>query len=132
MAELRATQLFANAGRLLRYYGAGLVNTAVGYGLYAAFVAAGLNIYVAQALAHVLGMTFNYFSYSRFAFRNEQGSMARFIASYAVNYLIGVGLLFLAVRVIPDPYLGGLLATLLVSVINYFILSRFVFKAKPA
>jgi hypothetical protein len=46
----------------------------------------GFNIYLAQALGHVLGMSFNYFSYSRFAFRDEQGSLARFVGSYALNY----------------------------------------------
>jgi putative flippase GtrA len=62
MDEPQTWPPLANAGRLLRYYGAGLVNTMVGYGLYAAFVALGLDIYLAQALGHVLGMSFNYFS----------------------------------------------------------------------
>jgi putative flippase GtrA len=132
MAEQRLGRLFAGGRRLMRYYGAGVVNTLVGYGLYAGFVALGLNIYVAQALGHVLGMAFNYFSYSRFAFRDEQGSKTRFIGSYAVNYVLGAALLFLAVRIIPNPYLGGLLSTLVLSVINYFILSRFVFRVKAA
>ena len=42
----------ASLGQLWRYYQAGIVNTAFGYGLYAAFVAAGLNMYVAQIVAH--------------------------------------------------------------------------------
>jgi putative flippase GtrA len=132
MDEPQTWPPLANAGRLLRYYGAGLVNTMVGYGLYAAFVALGLDIYLAQALGHVLGMSFNYFSYSRFAFRDEQGSLARFVGSYALNYLLGLGLLFLAVRVVTNPYLAGLLSTLVLSVINYFILARFVFTRKSA
>lgn len=130
MAEQGILLLASNARRLLRYYGAGLVNTMVGYGLYVGFVALGSNIYVAQALGHVLGMTFNYFSYSRYAFRNEIGSKSRFIASYAVNYALSVTFLFLAVRLISDPYAVGLLATFIVSVLNYFILSRFVFRPK--
>jgi putative flippase GtrA len=130
MAEQATLPLVGDVRRLLRYYGAGLVNTLVGYGLYAGFVALGFNIYVAQALGHVMGMTFNYFSYSRYAFRDEVGSKARFVASYAVNYVLGVTSLFISVRFIANPYLAGLLATLVVSLLNYFILSRYVFRPK--
>jgi putative flippase GtrA len=131
MAEILAALLPEKVHRLVRYYGAGLVNTAVGYGLYAAFVTVGFNIYVAQALGHVMGMAFNYFSYTRFAFRGEQGSRGRFVASYALNYVLGVALLWVAMRVTADAYVGCLLSVLVLSMINYFILSRFVFKPQP-
>lgn len=118
--------------RVWRYYQAGIVNTAFGYGLYALFVAAGLNMYVAQICAHVLGVVFNYFTYSRHAFHDAQASKGRFILSYAVNYLLGLGALATAAQFIASPYLAGFIAVLVVSLINYFILRHWVFRPAQA
>ena len=116
--------------RLWRYYQAGIVNTAFGYGLYALFVALGLNMYLAQIVAHLLGMAFNYVTYSRHAFHDAVVSRSRFIASYAVNYLLGLGALWATSQVVASPYLAGLIAVGIVSLINYFILKHWVFSAR--
>ena len=118
--------------RLWRYYQAGLVNTLFGYGLYALFVWTGVNMYVAQIAAHVLGMTFNYFTYSRFAFAGRDGSKGRFIASYILNYLLGLIALAAAAQAIRSPYLAGLVSVVFVSIVNYFILKRLVFRVQSA
>lgn len=118
--------------RLWRYYQAGIVNTAFGYGMYAAFVAAGLNMYVAQIIAHVLGVAFNYFTYSKHAFRDSEASKVRFILSYAVNYLLGLGSLAVASQFLRSPFVAGAVAVVFVSLINYFILKHFVFSDRPA
>lgn len=120
-------QAIGSIERLWRYYQAGIVNTAFGYGLYALFVAAGLNMYLAQIIAHVIGVAFNYFTYSRYAFRDFHTSKTRFILSYVVNYLLGLLGLAAAAQMIRSPYLAGAVAVLFVSLVNYFILKRFVF-----
>ena len=116
--------------RLWRYYQAGIVNTAFGYGLYALFVALGLNMYLAQIIAHLLGMTFNYFTYSRHAFHDSDVSKGRFILSYAVNYLLGLAALWAAAQVIASPYLAGFVAVVVVSLINYLVLKNWVFTVR--
>jgi putative flippase GtrA len=124
------TQAMGSIERLWRYYQAGIVNTAFGYGLYALFVAIGLNMYVAQIVAHVLGVTFNYFTYSRHAFHDAEASKWRFVLSYAVNYLLGLAGLWAASRVIASPYLAGFVAVIFVSLLNFFVLKHFVFVRK--
>ncbi len=123
-------QSLSSARRLWRYYQAGIVNTAFGYGLFALFVALGLNMYVAQIASHLLGMAFNYFTYSRHAFHDSDVSKSRFIASYAVNYLLGLGALWAVSQAVASPYLAGLIAVAIVSLINYFILKHWVFTAR--
>lgn len=123
-------QRLSSARRLWRYYQAGIVNTAFGYGLFALFVALGLNMYVAQIASHLLGMAFNYFTYSRHAFHDSDVSKSRFIASYAVNYLLGLGALWVVSQAVASPYLAGLIAVAIVSLINYFILKHWVFTAR--
>lgn len=118
--------------RVWRYYQAGVVNTLFGYGLFAFFVWLGLNIYVAQITAHVLGMTFNYFTYSRYAFAGHENSKSRFVISYAFNYLLGLVALAGATRFVSSPYVAGLIAVIFVSVVNYFILKRLVFRTEAA
>lgn len=117
---------------LWRYYQAGIVNTAFGYGMYALLVAAGLNMYVAQITAHVLGVAFNYFTYSRYAFRDAAASKARFVLSYAGNYLLGLAALAVAAQFLSSPYVAGLLAVVFVSLANFFILKHLVFVRRRA
>lgn len=114
-------------GEIWRYYQAGVINTLFGFGLYALFVKLGCNIYVAQIIAHILGVAFNYVSYSRHVFRAAGPAKARFVASYAVNYLASVAMLALAARFIASPYIAGAVSILLVSLANYFVLKHFVF-----
>lgn len=120
----------SSLGQIWRYYQAGIVNTAFGYGLYALFVAAGLNMYVAQIVAHLIGVAFNYVTYSRYAFADQSASKVRFVLSYGVNYLLGLGALWTASQWIASPYVAGFVAVLFVSLVNFFILKHWVFSAR--
>lgn len=113
--------------RLWRYYQAGIVNMLFGFGLYALFVRLGLNIYAAQICSHILGVIFNYFTYSRYAFAGDEGSKTRFALSYVGNYVLGLAVLAGVAQFVGSPYLAGFLSTVIVSVVNYFVLKRFVF-----
>ena len=119
--------------RLWRYYQAGVVNTVFGYAIYSAFVWFGVNMYVAQLLSHTIGSVFNYFTYSRYAFRGAKASKLRFAMSYIVNYLIGVALLAACHIVLPSPYVAMAVAVVFGTAINFLILNHFVFlKMTPA
>lgn len=117
---------------LFRYYQAGIINTLFGLGCYALLVRLGLNIYVAQLISHLLGMAFNYFSYSRHVFRGAAPAKLRFLISYAINYILSVGTLALIASVVESPYLAGFLATFIVSIVNYFALKFMVFRVRPS
>lgn len=116
--------------QLLRYYQAGIVNTLFGYGAFAALVWLGMEMFLAQLVSHVAGTLFNYVVYSRYTFAREQGSLVRFIASYAVNYGLSVASLWALSRVVASTYVAGLLTIVVVSIINFVILKRFVFRAR--
>ena len=113
---------------LWRYYSAGVINTLFGLGAYSALVWLGMNLFAAQLLAHLLGMAFNYLTYSRHVFRAHGTAKGRFIASYAVNYAVSLGTLAALSRFIASPYLAGILTTFFVSIANYFALKHLVFK----
>jgi putative flippase GtrA len=110
-----------------RYYQAGLLNAAFGFALYSGFVALGMNMYVAQIIGHVIGVGFNYLTYSRHTFRGSAPAKLRFTLSYVINYFVSLATLLLAGLVIKSPYAAGGMSIVLTSVINYFALKRFVF-----
>ena len=120
-------QRVSESTRLWRYYQAAILNTAFGYGLFALFIAIGMNMYVAQIFAHILGVSFNYFTYSKHAFRNTGGSKVKFILAYVVNYLLGLVTLKIVSLAIASPYLAGFITLIIVSLINYVVLSNLVF-----
>ena len=115
--------------QLFRYYQAGVVNTAFGFGLYALLVWTGLNLFLAMALAQVAGVMFNYMTYGRYAFAEHTGSRRRFLAAYGVNFLLGQAGLAACKLVIASPYIAGICSVAAVSVINYFILKRDVYRS---
>lgn len=112
---------------LFRFYQAALVNAAFGFGLYVLFVRLGLNIYAAQIISHIMGMTFNYFTYSRHVFRNSAPAKLKFAATYTINYFVGLGLLFVGSFFIKSPYIVGFFVLILASIVNYFLLKYVVF-----
>lgn len=118
-------------GQLWRFLKVGVLNTLFGYALYAMLVAIGLQMFVAQIVGTVIAVAFNYVTYSRHVFHAAPTSRVRFLMSYALNYLVSLAALALAVIVVPSPYLAGLLAMLVTAAINFVVLRRFVFVSRP-
>lgn len=118
--------------QLARYYAAAALNLMFGYLLFACLVWLGLQVFVAQAVGYVLGVIFNYVTYSRIAFTGKQGGKLSFVASYVANYLISVVFLWLVLKALPSPYVAGLVVTIAVSLVNYLVLKKWVFRAPAA
>ena len=96
--------------------------------MYAGFVALGVNLFVAQISAQVIGMTFNYFMYSRHVFHDASASKTAYIAAYGVNYLVGFFFLAMFHFAGLSPYLSGFAALVCASLLNFFVLRRLVFR----
>ena len=117
----------ATVRQLLRFFKVGVINTLFGYALYAVMVAIGLQLFVAQAVATIIAVAFNYVSYSRYVFNGARSSKVRFLLSYALNYLVSVAALAMWAAIVPSPYLAGLLATLVAVAVNFVVLRQWVF-----
>lgn len=123
--------LSSSLTRVWRYYKVGVINTLFGYGIYALLLSMGLNMYAAQIIGHIIGVAFNYFTYSRHVFQDVSASKLRFILSYTLNYAVGLIFLALSAIILPSPYLAGLLAMVITSIINFIVLRRYVFTSGP-
>lgn len=117
---------------IVRYLVAGAMNTAFGFGIYAALVWLGLDRYLAQAIGYVLGTAFNYVTYSRGVFIGSGPAKLRFVASYLGNYIVNLLVLRLASQYIPNPYAAGAATTAFGVILNYLVLKRWVFRPSSA
>jgi len=118
--------------RIFRYYQAGIANAAFGYCMFAALVAVGANMYLAQIIAHILGMMFNYITYTRYAFRGHIPSMPRYLGAYAAQYALSLAALAGCAAMGATPYVAGFGSLVIVSVLNYFVLKKFVYRVGKA
>lgn len=112
---------------VVRFYSVGIINTVFGYTLFFALIATGLNIYVAQLLGHCLGMAFNYMMFTKHVFVNSTPAVGRYLAAYGVNYLLGLGLIFLFSHILKSPFAIGAAAALTASIVNFVVLKFLVF-----
>lgn len=114
--------------QLLRFLLVGLLNTAVGYGLFAGFVWAGLPYPLAIGLATLLGVAFNFQSTGRLVFGGANlARLWRFAAVYGVVYLINVAAVAALLRVGLNVYLANGLLILPLALIAFVLQRKFVF-----
>jgi len=114
--------------RFLRFLLVGGLNTAVGYGLFAAFILLGAGSSAALAGATVLGIAFNFKSTGRLVFGSGDGRLLpRFIAVYAVQFLVNWLALKALERAGMDPLLAQLTLVLPMALIAFLMMRRFVF-----
>lgn len=130
------TQLFLFA----RFVFVGGLNTLVGFALYALFVFVGLPALTSLALATVIGVVFNYYSYLKLHFTaSTSPRMTMFLLVYAMIFLVNAVLLMIGKTVLGhvlignhDPRLISILAQVfsLVFVVpfSYLSLKRFVYQ----
>lgn len=126
----------SEAWRVLRFLGAGLLNTSFGYFSYAGFVLAGAPLWLAVAGGTTLGFLFNFYSYGGLVFGSTS---RRLLPRFLLFYLALGSLNFVLLRLLGWTGLGPLLAqALLLPVLaacGYLGLRGFVFRgqlARPA
>ena len=105
----------------------GVLNAAFGYGVYALLLLVGVNLFAAQIIAHLLGMTFNYFMFRRHVFRDSRAAVVPYVAAYAVNYALSLVTLAALNRVLASDYLAGFLSIVFVALDTFVVLKFLVF-----
>lgn len=112
----------------VRFLAVGVLNTVVGYALFALLTWMGLPYPVAIGLATVMGVMFNYQSTGRMVFgRAPRRLLFRFVGAYCVIYLLNVACVGLLLHLGFSVYLSNALVLLPLAIASYFILRNFVF-----
>ena len=113
------------ARRPLAFIAVGVLNTAVGYGIFAAALAAGASPRRAVAAQFVLGGLWNFTTHRRLVFGT--GGLSRLPAytlGYVVIYLVNIALLEALMRAGLGPYAAQALAMPAVVALSYGIVAR--------
>lgn len=108
----------------------GILNTAVGYSLFAFFIFLKFSYPLAVLFGTILGALFNFRTIGKIVFKsNDNRLIYRFFAVYGITYLLNVAGLWLLKRVQPDMYLAGALLLLPMAVVSFVLHRNFVFTA---
>ena len=116
--------------KLIRFLFTGGVNTLFGYGVFALFISIGLNVWFATGLATILGIAFNYKSYSIVVFKERTWKkIIPFLAVYLILYLLNNIFIILFSLFGIRPIIAGLIVALPLAFLSFALNKKFVFKS---
>ena len=117
-------------GRFVGFVAAGGTATVINYALFALLYWAGMNYLLASAIGYVSGIAVSFTINKLLVFTDSTTPSRQFIR-YTVIYLIALvaqlGLLEIGVRVGLGPLVANAIALVIVVVVNFFVIRRFVF-----
>jgi putative flippase GtrA len=123
----------ALSNRLLRFFVVGGINTLFGYSVFAFFIWLGLHYAIAVLCATVLGVLFNFGTIGKLVFdRFSPALIFRFVAVYAVLYLINVAGIKGMLLAGFNSYAGGAVMIVPMGVLGFFMHRKFVFGTNDA
>lgn len=114
-----------------KFLGVGLVNTIVGYAIYAILIALDVSYLASLLMATIAGVTFNYFSIGRLVFNSKGGFIVccKFIAAYGVTYVVNAAGLALSIKYLQlNPYLGQALCVSPSVLLSWLLMNYWVYK----
>lgn len=116
------------SARFVRFLAVGVLNTAFGYGVFVACLWLGMHYALAGAISTVLGVLFNFKSTGNLVFRSKGNRrLPRFVAVYAIIYLVNVLALGVMLQFGIPEWLGGLILLLPSAILSYVLNRHFVF-----
>lgn len=116
---------------MARFLGVGLINTVVGYAIYASLILLNVPYLAALLMATIIGVIFNYFSIGRLVFKSRGGQIifAKFIATYSVVYGINATALDVLIKHFQfNSYFGQALCVPLSVFISWLLMNYWVYK----
>jgi putative flippase GtrA len=115
--------------QFLRFLAVGVLNTAFGYGVFAALVLLGMAPMPALVLTYIVGVMFNFTTTRRFVFaQSPHASFARFAAAYVVIYFFNAGLYELVSMAGAGPLATQALCVPVVAVFSFLLFKFQVFR----
>jgi len=109
----------------------GILNTIVGYSLYAFFIFLGFNYLLSVLFATILGIIFNFKTIGKLVFNNSNKKLFfKFIITYIIVFFINVFFIKIFRSYGLNDYLAGFLAILPCAIISFMLNKYYVFKEK--
>lgn len=117
-----------NWSLLARFVLIGVVNTAFSYGVYCLLIAIGLPFPVAGLFALAAGIVWSFVTAGKIVFRQKlQGRFHRYVAVWAVIYVVNVLAVWVGIRFGLNAYLAGAVASIPTIPAAFLLQHYFVF-----
>lgn len=114
--------------QFFKFLVAGILNTAFGYGLFAALLTIGLHYSISLALSTILGILFNFKSFGKIVFKSKGNkNFIRFLSVYFIGYLVNLSGLALIMKIGISSLFAGAAMVLPSALLTYFLQKKFVF-----
>jgi len=115
--------------QLIRFLIVGLLNTVVGYSLYAFFIYIGINYVLAILFSTILGILFNFKTIGKFVFESsDQRLLTKFFYAYLVTFIANVYIVTELKFFGYDDYTSGFIAIIISSALSFILTKYLVFK----
>jgi putative flippase GtrA len=112
-----------NLPQPVKFFAAGVLNTIVGYGLYACFLFFSINYIISVAAANILGILHSFLWHKYWTFRSQGNpgkELAKFTLVYLAAFIINIPLLILLVEKIRlDKYTAQALSIIVIAAISF-------------
>lgn len=115
---------------LIRYFLVGILNITFGYSVFALLTWSGLHYPIALFFATIAGILFNFRTYGRFVFENQDWNLLwRFFAVYAILYVLNVACVFMLMKYTPihNVYLANAITLIFIASLGFVLNRRFVY-----
>ena len=117
------------SNQIARFIVVGIVNTIVGYSLYALFLFLGFDYVYALGIATVLGVLFNFQTIGKLVFKHNNNKLIfKFVLVYIVVFFVNLILIKCLVWFGLNEYIGGAIAIIPASALSFILNKFFVFQ----
>lgn len=115
----------------IKFVLAGIINTLFGYTAYAALIFYGASSLLSLLVATIIGVVFNFFSFSHIAFSGIRGKWVfiRFLLSYLVVYLVNAIMLMGLINIGGlNPYLSQVICMPACVLLSWTLMRGWVYR----
>ncbi|OGT08830.1 MAG: hypothetical protein A2X78_02965 [Gammaproteobacteria bacterium GWE2_37_16] len=122
---------FIRDKRFCRFILVGILNTIIGYSIYAVFIWLNFHYVWAALFSTVIGTVFNFMTTGRLVFKNSQNHLfLKFVLVYALIYVLNITVIKVVTSFYGNQYFGGAVALFIAVPITFLLNKNFVFKGK--
>ena len=117
--------------KIIKFLGAGVLNTVFGYSVYATLIFIKIPYLLALFAATIAGVIFNFFTFGRLVFhgRGVGFVFGKFFFAYVLIYGINAVLLsVLTINFLLSPYLGQIICIPISVLFSWLLMNYWVYK----
>lgn len=118
--------------KVLRFLIVGVINTIVGYGVFALGIYLNLYYYLAYILSYIIGVINSYILNRKFTFKSTSKSYKepiRFVMVYLTSFAVGSVFLYISIDLLNmNEYIAGLINLIFITSISWIGHNKFSFK----